>query len=57
MFGSESVRLWSFSWVKRARKALFLPVVWGQGVYLLLDVIQWIQCVVALRGNSREETV
>lgn len=57
MFGSDSVRLWSFSWVKRARRALFLLTVWVLGVYLLLDVIQWIQYVFAQRGSSREETV
>ena len=34
-----------FSWVERARKALFLLIVWGQGVYLLLDAIQWIRRV------------
>lgn len=57
MFGSESVRLWSFSWVKTTRRALFLHLVRGQVVCLPLDVIQWIQHVFALRGSSREEAV
>lgn len=41
------------------KSSLFLLIVWAQGVYLLVDVIQWIfsDDVFAQRGSSREETV
>lgn len=42
---------------EESKKSSFLLLVWGQGVYLLLDVIQWIHCLPAQRGNCREETV
>lgn len=30
---------------EESKKSSFFLIVWGQGVYLLLDVIQWVQCV------------
>lgn len=41
----------------KKKKTIFLHIVWGQVVYLLLDVIQWIQYVFAQGGSSREEAV
>lgn len=41
---------------EESEKSSFSLIVWGQGVYLLLDVIQF-HCLSAQRGNSREETV